>query len=839
MKKNTTLFRTLLALALSLALLSGCVISVLAEGEVTPAEEDARAEEESLLGAGESNTVQDGQIYLFDNRLDTYPDDPPGYKNNPATRNLVAGDGGWILENDYQSTDSGAVWIDDHYPSPAYGITGTKFTAEENIAGAGTGDAVLEAVATHGSITDITVEKNVTATEPGGMAVYAETYQWGDTPQSSTVTIKAGVVNGDVSVKALNDKNTTTLSVGSNGANGDIHLEANGTNDTAAMTVEAGGVTGDADLKASGEGTEASLTVQEGGLTGSANLEVSGGGTASLTVEAGGVTANDDRAAVRINNGNANANANITGGIVSGSNALYSSTSTNGDYPAANTDITINGDVTAENLYGTAMYVSTSGKEATTTLNVTGDITAKGYDASAVDLYASKGGTNTATITGEIVATCTDGSYATGLNVQNSVSTETVTINGNVSATGAEESTGLNVYSRAEYHYSVKKDDISEDYTEYTFVPGEEVPFTQLGETVVDGEYYFLLYTGTGSEKQYYGVKPSELSPEDDDDDGDGYELELPQKIKVKLHPISTVTTEVDRAATTDVTITGDVTSDTYGATVSASPGAKTDIIIDGTVSGKSGGLVLKNNTELGDGVTLTVWAVDLVDNGAVFNLENNYGPEAGNGAAGDGEGSKPELTENKEAEAQLQYIIRVNAKQTDIIAAAGDAFDYRGYKVAHENDTVTLKLNIPDGYEVVEAYSDQAQSMKLEKNDKGEYFLTVPRGGAVELSVKLNKLPDPEPEPDTQDTVMITYVLDNGAQYDHVRMTAGVGEKISLQPAPEREGYTFLYWKGSDVDINSPYYKAPDPDNDFQFRPGASYTAKKDYNFVAVWKKN
>ena len=104
-----------------------------------------------------------------------------------------------------------------------------------------------------------------------------------------------------------------------------------------------------------------------------------------------------------------------------------------------------------------------------------------------------------------------------------------------------------------------------------------------------------------------------------------------------------------------------------------------------------------------------------------------------------------------------------------------------------------------------------------------------------------LSKLPEPEPEEEetAPDTVMITYVLDNDTQYDHVRTTAGVGEKISLQAAPEREGYTFLYWKGSDVDINSPYYKEPNPDTDFQFHPGATYNVRRAYNFIAVWKKN
>jgi hypothetical protein len=51
------------------------------------------------------------------------------------------------------------------------------------------------------------------------------------------------------------------------------------------------------------------------------------------------------------------------------------------------------------------------------------------------------------------------------------------------------------------------------------------------------------------------------------------------------------------------------------------------------------------------------------------------------------------------------------------------------------------LKLNIPEGYKVVEAYSDVAQETTLEKDESGNYFLTMPRGGAVELSVKLEEV--------------------------------------------------------------------------------------------------
>ena len=46
-------------------------------------------------------------------------------------------------------------------------------------------------------------------------------------------------------------------------------------------------------------------------------------------------------------------------------------------------------------------------------------------------------------------------------------------------------------------------------------------------------------------------------------------------------------------------------------------------------------------------------------------------------------------------------------------------------------------------------------------------------------------------------------------------------GEVITIRDKPTREGYTFLYWKGSE------YY------------PGDSYTVVGDHTFVAQWEKD
>ena len=162
-----------------------------------------------------------------------------------------------------------------------------------------------------------------------------------------------------------------------------------------------------------------------------------------------------------------------------------------------------------------------------------------------------------------------------------------------------------------------------------------------------------------------------------------------------------------------------------YGVVVYTAEGQKTDILVDGTVRAEDAAVVLvAPETQLGENVTLTVWELVPNDQGAVVaHKENNQSTE---------------ITEDTAAEKAVQYIIRVQTGQEDIISAAGTE-DYNGYKIAREGDTVTLLLNVPEGFEVTGAYGDVGQGVLLARDAEGRYFLTVPRGGAVELSVTLS----------------------------------------------------------------------------------------------------
>ncbi|MBQ6623486.1 MAG: InlB B-repeat-containing protein [Mogibacterium sp.] len=89
--------------------------------------------------------------------------------------------------------------------------------------------------------------------------------------------------------------------------------------------------------------------------------------------------------------------------------------------------------------------------------------------------------------------------------------------------------------------------------------------------------------------------------------------------------------------------------------------------------------------------------------------------------------------------------------------------------------------------------------------------------------SVEFVNPKEKEPEPTPSDVYEITYDL-NGGEYDgsteDIVEYYKEGEVISIHEAPERKGYEFDYWKGS------------------EYQPGDSYTVTEDHTFTAQWIK-
>lgn len=198
------------------------------------------------------------------------------------------------------------------------------------------------------------------------------------------------------------------------------------------------------------------------------------------------------------------------------------------------------------------------------------------------------------------------------------------------------------------------------------------------------------------------------------------------------------------KGGTTKVTVVGDVQAEDTAVELELTEAkSKIEVTVDGTVEGKEHAIVLSEDT-IAKNLTMTVWEVKPNEDG---NIVERVKP------AEDGEG-EPEYTADKETEKLIQYIVRIQDDSKPYIATTGTrdftAGNGETYQVANEGDKVLVKLTIPEGKELVGAYWDVAQSDagKLLTDSEGNYYVEVPRGGGVELSLVMKDIPEPEPEP-------------------------------------------------------------------------------------------
>jgi len=122
-----------------------------------------------------------------------------------------------------------------------------------------------------------------------------------------------------------------------------------------------------------------------------------------------------------------------------------------------------------------------------------------------------------------------------------------------------------------------------------------------------------------------------------------------------------------------------------------------------------------------------------------------------------------------KEAEKKIQYIVRLEPPKEGATLSVtddqGQALQQgsSGESVATQDTKVLMKIDMQDGYTLTGAYNGKGEKVMLSKDAAGNYYVMVPKGGGVYLSVTLDKAPAPVPVPEPE-TTSVAQVTDNGA---------------------------------------------------------------------------
>lgn len=184
------------------------------------------------------------------------------------------------------------------------------------------------------------------------------------------------------------------------------------------------------------------------------------------------------------------------------------------------------------------------------------------------------------------------------------------------------------------------------------------------------------------------------------------------------------------------VHVGGDVKSSGNGLEITAGDIGTIDVVIEGTLSAKDNAILLSpvysdTDQTQEDRISITVWKIESGDNTKLA-------------AAGE-DHLEAETTVSEKTlaavEERINYIIRIDEKQTGNITLQGLEKDKNGLYTARAKENVAVKLNIPSGYKLDGAYSDAGHSIQLLRDSTGGYYLVVPSGGGVTVSLALSEI--------------------------------------------------------------------------------------------------
>ena len=179
------------------------------------------------------------------------------------------------------------------------------------------------------------------------------------------------------------------------------------------------------------------------------------------------------------------------------------------------------------------------------------------------------------------------------------------------------------------------------------------------------------------------------------------------------------------------IQVGGDVYGSTNGLEVGSYSEGTIDVVIEGTLSGDFYPVHVSGMGVNGD-VTLTVWKI-------VPNKDQQY---VGYNAVEEymtAEQIEKAKNDAAELEKNILYIIKLTQPNAGGSVSLGGVSDSHGFDTAKEGDTVTLKASLQNGYKVAAAYNN-GTALTLKDAD-GNYYIVVPKGGGVSLSVLLEKI--------------------------------------------------------------------------------------------------
>lgn len=217
----------------------------------------------------------------------------------------------------------------------------------------------------------------------------------------------------------------------------------------------------------------------------------------------------------------------------------------------------------------------------------------------------------------------------------------------------------------------------------------------------------------------------------------------------------------------------------------------KVNVLVEEVLDAKDVGVLLREysptetqiNSQLDPNLNLTVWKIKLNDNNNAAEKELAASePEIHvANAETPSTNSKYNLTDVQKTSRlntsetastrttardfelnNIMYIIKVEQPSeggtiTAVDENGNDLAKSFGFDVAHEGEKVMLKANLEEGYNIIAAYNGLGEKQPLLKDEQGNYYIFIPKGGGVYLSVELEDTTEhsySKPENDEKESI-------------------------------------------------------------------------------------
>ena len=367
---------------------------------------------------------------------------------------------------------------------------------------------------------------------------------------------------------------------------------------------------------------------------------------------------------------------------------------------------------------GTVLDLEANGSSVDATIN--GDI--EGESDSVIKGVGAIGGagddyTATATIDGDI--TVTGDEKATGVSSEDA----SITVTGKITANG-EDATGVGALSISSSSVTASDIEVNGEYVTGarlgSFTEGDDSGNTSLCVTndIVATATSETYSSATGIDIDNRGGKITATVNGDVkvySDNGSAYGV---------MATSEDMNEEIERIS--NVHIDGDLTSSEYGIYAGGFDSkTRFNVYVGGTINADKAAILLDGNQYTSSNTDLTVWKINRTSDDTIA-LKNTIVED------------QKIKVRDQDFERSINYIIKTESIEGATLSLT-DAQGKVINGVAKEGDIVFVKIDLEKNYNLLAVYDGVGVKTELTRDSNGNYFMIVPRGGGVYLSLAVS----------------------------------------------------------------------------------------------------